>query len=252
MENFTDACLTALTEGQPYPSALASDPALTMVQAYELQRQFVAARSATDPISGYKAALTAPPAQQAMGIDQPIVGALLTSGAMSSPTLRTPAGGLLETELGHRLAQPVREPVKPEDVAGLVGAVHLMVEIAQPRLAGKPAGLDLVATNSASLAYIVGPTLAADVPLDEVEAGLADAEGNVLFSGACGTVMGGQHDALAWLINAALARCYTLEAGHLLMTGSVGGAAPARPGVYQARFQWGEALDETIGFELTA
>ncbi len=252
MQTFTDACLEALASGTTYPSALASMPELSLEDAYTLQRHFVAARTATDPIVGFKAALTAPPPQQAMGIDRPILGALLASHAMQPGQIVAPAGGLLETELGHRLSAAVRAPVTADEVQDLVGEVHVMVELAQPRLSGKPAGLDLIATNSAAFGFVAGPVLTADIPLDDVEAALLDTSGTTLFGAPCGTVMGGQREALTWLINTALALGYELEAGHLLMTGSVGGAAPARPGAYQARFTAGDALNETIAFELTA
>jgi 2-keto-4-pentenoate hydratase len=42
--------------------------------------------------------------------------------------------------------------------------------------------------------------------------------------------------ALVWLVNTVLAQGYTLAAGHVLMTGSIGNMHPGAPGDYRAAF----------------
>ena len=44
--------------------------------------------------------------------------------------------------------------------------------------------------------------------------------------------MGGQIQAVCWLINKAIAHGYTLEPGQLLMTGALGGPQPGKAGHY--------------------
>jgi 2-keto-4-pentenoate hydratase len=112
-----------------------------------------------------------------------------------------------------------------------------VVELASPNLANAPNGLDLIATNSASYGYIEGEPhtlLSADV-LDQLSVSLAK-EGEILMSGNPGEVMNGQIDALCWLINQTLDLKYSIAAGHLLMTGSIGGILPAQPGDYCASY----------------
>ena len=170
-----------------------------------------------------------------MGISSPIIGALWQGGRQSAGVLPAPAGGLLETELGFVLAQPVTSAVTAAQVPALIDRVHAMVELAQPGLAGKPHGIDLAAVNSASHRYLVGPALGPDWALDELRTQLCLGD-EVLFEGRCGDVLGGQHEALAWLMNEVLDVGYGLAAGQLLMTGAVGGASPRQSRQLQRQF----------------
>lgn len=245
MNNFIEACLESLQTGDPYPSFSegSSDP--TVANAYATQQLFVAAQAR--PIAGYKAALTAAPAQQAMGIAAPVLGVLFEQGR-SRPLdhVAVPGGGVLETELGFTLAQDITSPVTPASVLDRVDCCHTMVEVAKPNLSGKPSGIDLIATNSASYHFIEGTEFAPQtIEIDDLQAELTY-EGETVFTGRCGDVMGGQRDALAWLINTLLSVGYTLTAGQILMTGSVGGVAPSKPGQYQGLFS---GLGE-IGFTI--
>lgn len=227
--SFTQACLEAIADGGPYPTFENSD----IHAAYNQQLDFVNAQKRN--ISGYKAALTAAPAQKAMGIDQPIVGCLFKEGASQPSDLIQIDSGVLETELGFTLAQSISTPVTEANVLDTVLHCQPMVEIARPNLSAKPKAVHLIATNSASFAYIAGePFDPRSIEIDGIEASLRERE--EIFRGTCGEVMGGQRKALAWLINTALDIGYHLEAGHLMMTGSVGGVAPAKPGTYTATF----------------
>lgn len=245
MKNFIDACLESLKTETPYPSFTEFAGNATLEGAYEAQQLFIAAQA--HPLAGYKAALTAQPAQQAMGIESPVLGVLFEHGrSRPSDRVTVPGGGVLETELGFVLAKDINEPVQAETVMDLIDRCHTMIEVARPNLAGKPNGLDLIATNSAAYHFIEGAAFSPrSIEIDDVQAELVY-EGETVFTGRCGDVMGGQRAALAWLINALTALGYSLKAGHLLMTGSVGGVAPSKPGQYQGRFS---GLGE-IGFTI--
>jgi 2-keto-4-pentenoate hydratase len=71
-------------------------------------------------------------------------------------------------------------------------------------------------------------------------------DGELLQSGGSAEVLGSQRTALVWLINQILARGYTIAAGHLLMTGAIGGMQPAKPGNYSAEFGDLGAIDFKI------
>ncbi|NKB99804.1 MAG: hypothetical protein GKR90_15090 [Pseudomonadales bacterium] len=235
MSKFVQACLDAAQAQTPYPSFVEqiSDP--TVDAAYTEQQEFVKAQNRD--ITGYKAALTAPPAQQAMGIDSPVFGVLFDDGRASpGAQIAVPGGGVLETELGFTLAQDITTPVSPDSVLEKMDNCKIMIEVARPNLPGKPNGLDLIATNSASFRFIEGGSfnpLATEV--DEIETSL-EFSGERVFNGRSGDVMSGQRAALAWLINSLLTVGYELTAGNILMTGSVGGIAPTKPGDYRGDF----------------
>lgn len=245
MSDWPQKFLHAYSERHHYDSISAADEQLSLDDAYDVQHQYVSLRK--EVVTGYKAALTAPAAQQAMGIDVPIIGVLFDSGAFSTAkpiTLSKQA--LLETELGFKAATDISQEVTPDTVFTHMAACLPMIEIASPNLATKPNGLDLIATNAASYGYIAGPEHDLEIlDLDLVHVSLTSG-GDTLLQGDGGEVLGGQRHALAWLINQVLQRGYQVEAGHLFMTGSIGGMQPAKAGAYQADFEALGRIDFSI------
>lgn len=159
-----------------------------------------------------------------MGIDTPVMGVLWQNGKSSPDDIPGQPGAVLETELGYSLAQSISQPITEADLSGLISHVSPMIEIAHPNL-NTSGGLAFIATNSASYRFIQGSAQAfpdnAFAALDVTEAALNNAQDR-LFAGPLGSVLSGQASALCWLINQTLACGYPLQAGHLLMTGSVG------------------------------
>ena len=206
-----------------------------MDDAYDVQHQFVSLRK--ESITGFKAALTAPQAQQAMGISEPIVGVLFSSGDFpAAQPLALKKQALLETELGYKAASDITAPVTEDNVFDHISACLPMIEVASPNLATKPNGLDLIATNAASYGYIVGDENPLDpTRLDQLQVSL-HLNGEQLQAGQSAEVLGSQRTALVWLINQVLDRGYEIAAGHYFMTGAIGGMQPAKPGNYRAEF----------------
>ncbi len=234
MSDWPQKFLHAFSERHHYDSVSAAHDELTLDDAYDIQHRFVGLRQ--EPISGYKAALTAPAAQQAMGIDEPIVGVLFSDGDFTDLNpLELHGQALLETEIGFVVATPITAPVTVDNVLGLMSACVPMVEVASPNLATKPNALDLVATNSASYGYLQGGAVSPAAVDDSLAVRLSRAN-ETLLAGTPGEVLGGQLHALVWLVNQAQARGYAIEAGHILMTGSIGGMYPATAGAYSADF----------------
>lgn len=245
--DFRTTLIEAWNARETYPVYTETQPNPTLRDAYATQYSFVMelTENHDEEIAGFKGALTAPQAQAAMGIDEPILGVLLESGR-AEKGVSPEFAAILETELGYRVHSDILSPVKPADVFNYVESVMPMMEIAAPNLPGRPTGMDLVASNSASYAYLEGPVYSlAHVEVDGVQTRLSSGA-ETLFSGSSGEVMGGQANALAWLINQALDVGYEVKAGYLFMTGSIGGMAPAGPGTYSAEFTGFEPLNLEI------
>jgi len=239
---WAQALLSARTANEPFPNISKTEPTLDLAAAYTLQRAYTDALvESGESICGFKGALTAEAAQKSMGVTTPIIGALLASGDLTHPACDGNAIAfdqvcLLETEIGLTLGTDVSSEVTAQDVPHIIEACMPMIEVASPNLVGKPNGSDLVATNSASFGYIQGDATAPDWSLlDDLSVSL-DHAGARLHQGSSGEVLGGQCEAAAWLINTALEQGYVLSAGAILMTGSIGGIAPARPGDYLGSF----------------
>lgn len=236
MQRWPQKFLKAYSKRHRYDSISAEFGDLTVADAYDVQHQYVALRA--EPIAGYKAALTAKAGQAAMGVDHPVVGVLFTSGEFSADVpIQAEQQILLETEVAFRCNTAITEQVDSDNVLSFMSSCLGVVELASPNLANAPNGLDLIATNSASYGHIEGEPhelLTADA-LDQLSVSLAKDE-KIVMSGRAGEVMSGQIEALCWLINQTLDLNYSIAAGHLLMTGSIGGILPAQPGNYCASY----------------
>jgi 2-keto-4-pentenoate hydratase len=241
-----DAALTKTLAGEPVQNISVNHPDTSMDEAYALQHELVGKlrdHGGWGEIYGYKAALTALPAQQAMGITEPIIGVLFERAvfpADGATTIKTDRPVLLETEVGFTLGKPITEPVTEHNVLDAVAYCSGLIELASPNLQQRPTSVDLISNNSASYGCVVGvsnkhPT---DIDLDAVPVTLtrlASAD-EVLHTAAAGSVMAGQVDALIWLINSTLAQGYALRPGHVLMTGSIGSMHAGKAGKYRADF----------------
>ena len=220
------------------PSAVA---ALDMDEAYAVQRAFNALRGARDRIAGYKSAANAEALQRALGLPGPITGMLFASGerAVGSTVRRADYRTLLiETELGFRAARRITAPVK--SIAELRAATTTctpMIELADPGFdRARMTGTDLIAANAASAGFIGGRAVSVgDIDVNEVRVHLRR-DGETLHAARSGDLMEDQWQALTWLVNRVVELGYVIEAGHLLMTGALGGAHPAAPGKYAADF----------------
>ena len=231
--------LTAHRANEPY-EAPSSAVALTIDEANTVQRAFNALRS-DETVAGYKSAANAQTLQQRLGLTAPITGVLFGRGERNAGATLQRSGYrtlLVETELGFRAARRINAPVKsiPELRAATTTCTP-MIELADPGFdRTRMTGTDLIAANSASAGFIRGRAQAVgDVALDQVRVQLRR-DGETLHQASSGDLMGGQWEALKWLVNRVIELGYVVEPGHLLMTGSLGPAHPAAPGKYSADF----------------
>jgi 2-keto-4-pentenoate hydratase len=242
--------LAAQRANQPYvpPSA---GRELDMDQALAVQRAFNALRGATEPVAGFKAAANPEPIQRALGLASPVTGTLFAGGervpgcVVQRAAYRTL---LIETELGFRVGRRIDAPVGTIDaLRDAIADCAAMIELADPGF-GRAAirGTDLIATNSATAGFIRGPAL----PLPQLNVNdvriVLSRDGEPLHDVRADLLLGDQWQALLWLVNTIVGQQQVIEPGHLLMTGALGPAHPAVPGVYSASFS---GLGE-IGFEV--
>ena len=241
-----EAALANTLAGEPVENITISSSKIGIHDAYALQRELVAkliSDGGWGSVYGYKAALTAVPAQRAMGISEPIIGVIFEHAAYqadSAATVATDRLVLLETEVGFTLRKEITAPVAKDDVFDAIACCSGMIELASPNLQQHPTSADLIANNAASYGCIAGASTAhpTDIDVDALPVSLTriDAEQQAFQTAMAGSVMAGQRDALIWLINRTLAQGYELRPGHVLMTGSIGSMHPGKAGRYRADF----------------
>lgn len=224
---------------------------MTMSDAYAVQVTFVKDQLKTDEITGFKAGLTSQKAQELIGINRAVFGVLLKSGDLS----HTPSFSLnrfhqltIETELGFITNRPIRHVVHSvEELKQYIGRVVPVIEM--PDLGFKLGTfniVDLVASNTAFAGYIVGSNtnwINEDINLLSVT---LFHDGKIINQGQGKDALGDQWEALRWLVNQVVSHGWTIEKGHIFITGALGEIVPARPGVYRAQFNNEATIEFTI------
>ena len=157
MQKFTDDLIDCERKSVAYPNLTEIYPNGTVSQAYMVQQIFInklAKSRVLGEIIGYKAALTARPAQEAMNIGEAIVGVLFQKNQVTSESLVIDRQVAVETEFGYVTNAEIINPVISSDVHKLIVSYCPVVEIASPNLQKRPTGIDLIATNSATYGFI--------------------------------------------------------------------------------------------------
>lgn len=229
-------------ERDPIPLLTESYPGLTIERAYEIQSEYIILKLGGDKIAGYKAGLTSKGAQAKFGVSTPVSGVLFSSGKYASHATidgskyRNP---VIETEIGYVVGKPIMEKIAdPARLMEHIGAILPVVEIPETGFAEmkKLKVEDLVAANVGSAAFIAGiekPLVGAD--LDSMTVKLVSGE-ETLNQGKGSDALGGQWEALLWLVNSVIQHGGTIDKGSILITGSLGNVLPASPGLYEARY----------------
>ena len=225
--------VAAIQAGELRP-VLSTEAPLDLETAYKIQAQVISRSGMA--IAGFKAALSNTAGQKAMGVTEPVFGVLPQSGQASAGdliNLKKFHGPVIEAEIGYRVATPVVRAVNPDTVLGHIGSVLPVFEIADPAFAAAKTrtGADLIAVNSAAAAFVPGEDTEWDSDLDDISV-VMSRNNEQLTEGRATDAMGGQINALCWLINKVLKYGYVLEPGHLLMTGALGGPQVGLPGRY--------------------
>ncbi|MFQ5958462.1 MAG: 2-keto-4-pentenoate hydratase [Alphaproteobacteria bacterium] len=236
------ALLAAEAAGRPIPMLSKAHPELDLAAAYRVQRAYVERRLEGDAIAGFKAGLTGTLGQLWFGVGEPLSGVLFASGRGGDGALIDLGDYrrlIVETEIafvaGARIAAPIG------DVAALrplIRAVAPAIEMPEGGFTN-PRGakaVDLVAANVSAAVFLVG----AERPASDFDlGGLAvtlTAGGREVSAGEGADVMGDPWAAALWLVNAAVARGWSVEPGHVLSTGVIGKRVEAEPGRYRADF----------------
>lgn len=234
--------LEAERGNKPLPVLTQKYPELTIEEAYDIQTEYVRLKLGVDKIAGYKAGLTSKAAQEKFGVNTPVSGLLFSSGTHGSAAAIEASkfrSFMIETEMGFVVGKPIKEKIP--DGARLkehIVAVLPVIELPETGFADmkKLKAQDIIAANVGSAAFIAGaqkPLAGAD--LDGITVKLISG-GETINQGKGSDAMGGQWEALLWLVNSAIENGWQIEEGNILITGALGKVVPAKPGRYEAQF----------------
>jgi len=227
---------------KPYPLVSQEIKGLTVDQAYEIQAELVKLReNKGEVVMGYKAGLTAAPAQKQFGLKEAVWGTLFKSMLRWPGTIykKNFSHMFIETEIGFRFGKDITEPI--QDIESLKRAVAIVfpaIELPDVSYINMKLikGTDLISTNVAARKVLIGKAVAVKAKdLNAVTINLFH-NGKEIDSGVGKNALGDQWEALKWTVNDVLARGGKVNSGYIVITGSLTKLMPVKPGKYLADF----------------
>ncbi len=221
------------------------DGGLTLEQAHAVCESNIARRvAAGERIAGYKIGFTNIAVRDKMGLPDSTYGYLMESmvdesgGEMAMSEMIAPR---IETEICLRLGQDLEaEAPTAEEVLSAVDAARASFEVCDARILDwKCPYPDFFADNGFSARIILGETDWVDVTgLDLLsESVVLSQDGQTLAEGRGEMALGNPLDAIAWLAAKLAGRRRSLQAGQVVMTGTLTPiTAIGRGSTYRAEF----------------
>jgi 2-keto-4-pentenoate hydratase len=232
-----DILAAAERDRRPVPPLVEQFPEMDVVDSYEIQLLNIRQRlSAGVTVNGHKVGLSSEAMQKMMGVDEPDYGHLLSDMEVF-PDRPVEAARYcyprVEVEVGFILGGTLPgEGCTEDDVIAATEAVAPAIELIDSRIVDWRIGLvDTIADNASSAGYVLGPERVAptDLDLTRIEARLLR-NGEKAAEGRSDAVLGNPVTAVAWLARKVASFGVRLEAGHVILPGSVHRAVDVAPG----------------------
>lgn len=227
----------ALRERRTVPPLIARDPSLTVDDAYAISLDFLARRLVDgEKVIGKKIGVTSKAVQDMLGVHQPDFG-FLTDRMLIEGDIDIAATGLIqpraEAEIAFILRKGLKGPgVTAAEVIDATESIAPCFEIVDSRIDDWKIGIvDTVADNASCGVFVLGEARADprahDLPALHVR---VTKNGAPLSEGYGSAVQGNPAEAVAWLANTLGQYGVSLDAGDVILSGSLVPLAPAVAG----------------------
>lgn len=236
-ERFGTALYQALRERRTLPPLIAQDPTLTVDDAYHISLSFLRLRQNDgERVIGKKIGVTSKAVQDMLGVHQPDFGFLTDKMLVNGP-IDIDAHKLIqpraEAEIAFVLGRALNGPgVTAADVLDATESIAPCFEIVDSRIENWRIGIvDTVADNASCGVFVLGEARADprahDLPGLRVT---VRKNGAPLSEGLGAAVQGSPLQAVAWLANTLGAYGVGLDAGDIILSGSLVPLEPAAKG----------------------
>lgn len=236
-EHYGAQLFAALTERRTIPPLIDTDPSLTIDDAYAISLDFLARRlEQGERVVGKKIGVTSKAVQDMLGVHQPDFG-FLTDWMHIDGDIAVDAKKLIqpraEAEIAFILRDSLTGPgVTAEHVIAATEAIAPCFEVVDSRIDDWKIGIvDTVSDNASCGVFVVGDARAD--PRDHDLAALkvtVTKNGKPLSEGIGAAVQGSPAQAVAWLANTLGQYGVTLDAGDIILSGSLVPLEPAVAG----------------------
>ena len=232
-----DALYTALTSQQTIEPLSTRHPSLTIEDAYAIQQHLLARRIAQgERVIGKKIGVTSEAVMNMLGVFQPDFG-WLTDGMVYNEGEAIPASSLIqpkaEGEIAFLLKKTLKGPgVTAADVIAATQGVMTCFEIVDSRIRDWKIKIqDTVADNASCGVFVLGDRLVDPRDVDLGTCGMVlEKNGEIVATGAGAAALGHPANAVAWLANTLGALGIALEAGEVILSGSLAAMVPVKAG----------------------
>ena len=235
---YTRELFSALRNGTVVAPLSSRDATLGVNEAYAISLGILAARMADgERVVGKKIGVTSKAVQDMLGVHQPDFGFLTDRMWVKGQTIDIAAHGLIqpraEAEIAFVLKRDLAGPeVTAEQVIAATDYIAPCFEIVDSRIADWKIGIvDTVADNASCGVFVLGEVRADprahDLPGLHVS---VTKNGAPLSEGYGSAVQGSPAQAVAWLANTMGTYGVTLDAGDVILSGSLVPLEPARAG----------------------
>ncbi len=226
--HYGEELYTALRQRRTVEPLIARDAALTIDDAYAISLDALARRKQDgEKVIGKKIGVTSKAVQDMLGVHQPDFG-FLTDRMFVEGDIDIAANGLIqpraEAEIAFILQDSLNGPgVTAADVIAATRYIAPCFEIVDSRIANWKIGIvDTVADNASCGVFVLGEARADprahDLPALHVS---VTKNGAPLSEGYGSAVQGDPAQAVAWLANTLGAYGVTLDAGDIILSGSL-------------------------------
>lgn len=230
--NAIAARLALAAESATATGQVSDSTPLTLPEAYAIQKSLVSLRKGRR--IGLKMGFTSRAKMAQMGVSDLICGEL-------TEDMRITDGGSLcladfvhpraEPEIAFLLKAPLKGRLSPAEAMSAVGAVAVAIEVIDSRYENFRFSLeDVVADNSSSAGFAIGPWRSPDRSLDNLGICLRF-DGWPVQSGSSAAILGDPARALAEAARFAGDLGIELDAGSVVLAGAATAAEELRPGV---------------------
>ncbi|MNR91383.1 2-hydroxyhexa-2,4-dienoate hydratase [compost metagenome] len=234
---FADQLHRALREGVTVAPLIEQDPSLMIDDAYAISLAVLERRRADgETVIGKKIGVTSKVVQDMLGVDQPDFG-FLTDVMHVDGEIDIAAHRLIapraEAEIAFFLKAPLCGPgVTEADVLAATDRIAACFEIVDSRIRDWKIGIvDTVADNASCGVFVIGDAHADPAALDLAALkATVTKNGRFLSEGLGSAVQGSPLTAVAWLANTLGRYGVSLDAGDVILSGSLVPLEDAAPG----------------------
>ena len=237
IEQLGDELYQALTQRQTLEPLTNRHADITIEDAYAIQQHMLARRlAAGEKVVGKKIGVTSQAVMNMLGVFQPDFG-WLTDGMVFNEGESVPANTLIqpkaEGEIAFLLKKTLQGPgVTAADVLAATEGVMACFEIVDSRIRDWKIKIqDTVADNASCGVLVLGDRLVDVRDIDLATCGMVlEKNGEIVATGAGAAALGHPANAVAWLANTLGRLGIALEAGEVVLSGSLGIMVPVQAG----------------------